>query len=136
MQRNHRLRAVLIALALVVGLAAAPSVAAKGRPLTATLTRTSCFDSSITITWWKKLTVRGVKVELFVENGTPLGAFAWDDPTGLTSPFSRSLNSGGSLRTYAVVSIYAAQDPFGLFGPAPTPIDSFTTPNVTFDCGI
>jgi len=136
--RVHRsVRALMFVLCLAVALGAAPSAFAKGRPMQATFTRSSCFSWAISATWWKKLEVRGLKVEVFTSTDQSLGAWAWDDAAGLVSPFARSIDgSGASATMYAVVTIYAGTDPLGLFGPPPAPLDSVRTSTVTVDCGI
>jgi hypothetical protein len=128
-------RAAAVAISLVIVLGVAPATFAKGRPMRATYTRTSCFDGSVDVTWWKKLDVRGVKVDLYTDELNWLGAIGWSDPAGLDSPLTLRLEGGaGANSMYVVVSIYSVTDLFPSVGPAPTPLDSYRTAPVTFDC--
>jgi hypothetical protein len=127
MKSKRSIRALVVSLALVVMLVAAPSAFAQGRPMRATFERTSCLDWTITATWWKKLTVRAVKVDLYAPGDNWLGAWAWGDEAGYSSPFTRSVEgTAGSESLTAVISIYDVADVFPIIGPPPTPLMSVT----------
>jgi hypothetical protein len=123
----------MIAMTLVLGLTAAPATLAKGRPMHAAFSRSSCFTFTVDATWWKRLDVHSVKVDLFASPDNWLGAVAWSSEPGFSSPFTRTYeNNGGASTMYAVVSIYAVTD---VFTGTPTPLASTTTAAVTASCG-
>jgi hypothetical protein len=78
-------RAAAVAISLVIVLGVAPATFAKGRPMRATYTRTSCFDGTVDVTWWKKLDVRGVKVDLYMDELNWLGRLAGATRRGWTA---------------------------------------------------
>jgi hypothetical protein len=132
MNRIPRIGAVMTAVALVVALGTAPSASAKGRPMHATFARSSCLTFTVSATWWKRLDVHGVKVELFAPLDTFIGGVGWSSETGFASPFTRTYEgNGGASTMYAVVSLYADSD---IFSGAP-PLASTTTEAVTAACG-
>src|SRR5262245_36086629 len=135
MRRRRSFRLVMIVLSLAVALGSAQAALAKGRPLRATYTRTSCFDFTITTSWWKKLDVRGIKVELFAGQ-TDLVAYSFFSSAGFENPFTMNQTSFNTANDiHAVVSVYSSNPmPFG--SPPPVALDSFTTPVVSFDCGL
>jgi hypothetical protein len=131
MQRN--LRFLMLALVVAATLASAPAALAKGRPMRGTYERTSCFNFTVSASWWKKLDAHAVSVDLYTSNDSWLGAYAWADTAGLPSSFTRSFEGNSASPTmYATISVFAGSDTYNLG----TPLASFTTPPASFDCGL
>jgi hypothetical protein len=66
-------------------------------------------------------------VDLYAPGDNWLGAWAWGDEAGYSSPFTRSVEgTAGSESLTAVISIYDVADVFPIIGPPPTPLMSVT----------
>ena len=117
-----------LALLVVLALATAPVVAAKGRPTRATLERTSCFDVTVTTTFWKQYPVEAISYALWAPGDNWLGTVTYGDASGFTSPQTRSIYFGtGASTEYVIVTLYADVG-------ATQPLASATTAAVAYSC--
>ena len=131
LRRTLRTAAAAMAIVMLLTATTASGVAAKGRPMRASIAQASCGRLIVETSWWKKVTVRSVYVSYAV-NGDNQGSFSLGDANGLVSPTSlpvSGLRFSFPTTTYSVVVSLYADTGF----PGSQLIDS-TTAEVTVAC--
>ena len=96
LRRTLRTAAAAMAIVMLLTATTASGVAAKGRPMRASITQASCGRLIVETSRWNKVTVRSVYVSYAV-NGENQGSFGLGDANGLVSPTSLPVSGSAVL---------------------------------------